>query len=227
MIPPILYSDAHYHKEGIECMRILLTSMLLFEFWLVTIYGQVVVQQKPEKPFENVKKPEKPGTCYFWISAHWKWDKEKREYVWVKGFWQKKRKGFKYIPGHWRQVVGGWIWIPGEWRKRSEKGRSVFVKYPRMKKISLQLKEPALKIQPGIVREIPRKPITQRKKPDCPGEKYFWINGSWLWDDMNNEYTWRNGRWAKKRSGFQYMPGRWIKVGNGWKWHEGHWVRKR
>lgn len=209
-------------------MRFIVTTLLFFQFWCISLDGQVVIENRPEKPFVHNKKPEKPGDSFFWISPHWEWDEEASEYVWKNGFWEKKRNGYKYIPGHWRQVVGGWIWLPGKWQKIRDKGRRVFVKQPRMRRISFHLNEKqSPEIQPGVVPEKPASPVNKIKKLACPGTDYFWMNGTWHWDAGKNKYVWRHGHWAKKRPGFVYTPGRWIKIANGWKWCNGYWVRKK
>ncbi len=209
-------------------MRFILTFLLLCQFWYMYLYCQVVVEHRPEKPFINVKKPEKPGDSYFWVAPHWKWGQDKNAYSWKNGFWEKKRKDFKYIPGHWRQVVGGWIWIPGKWIKKSEQERSVFVRYPKMRKVSFHLNEkPELEILPGTVSKIPDCTDVNTRKSVRPGDNYFWINGTWLWDENKNKYLWQHGQWIQTRPGFQYTHGKWIKIGNGWKWQNGYWLRKK
>lgn len=80
--------------------------------------AQVVVKIKPARPKVEVVKPSKPGPKHIWIDGHWKWDKKRKEYVWVKGHWSKPRKGHAWVPGHWQKVPGGFKWVPGHWRRK-------------------------------------------------------------------------------------------------------------
>ena len=79
--------------------------------------SQVVIKVRPAKPNVVVMKPQKPGTRHIWIDGHWKWNKKRKEYVWIKGYWTQPKKGQKWIPGHWVKVPGGHKWVPGHWAR--------------------------------------------------------------------------------------------------------------
>lgn len=79
--------------------------------------SQVVVKVKPANPKVVVVKPLKPGPKHIWVDGHWRWDKKRKEYIWIKGHWSKPKKGHAWIPGHWKKVPGGFKWIPGHWKR--------------------------------------------------------------------------------------------------------------
>lgn len=58
-------------------------------------------------------------------------------------------------------------------------------------------------------------------KPCCPGPKYVWVEGHWMWNERIRQYVWIDGYWMKIKKGKNLAPGHWV--GNGqWKWIPGH-----
>lgn len=86
-----------------------------FMLWSLGSSAQVVVRVKPVARKVVVVKPARPSAAHVWIDGQWKWNRKKKEYVWIKGHWVKRKAGKKWVPGHWQKVRRGYKWIPGHW----------------------------------------------------------------------------------------------------------------
>lgn len=91
-----------------------------------SVKAQVTVPEKPTPPEVKLPVPEKPGSDYVLIPAHWIWHRPSRMYVWVGPHWVPQQENKKWAPGHWEEKANGWKWIPGRWEKN--KKRSFFFK---------------------------------------------------------------------------------------------------
>ncbi len=103
--------------KNLKILGLLFVAIL---FSVSVSQAQIIVKIKP-KPPKAVVKPPKPGPKHVWIAGHWKWDKQKKDYIWVKGKWVKpERPGTTWVPGHWDNTPKGFKWIPGHWKNHKK-----------------------------------------------------------------------------------------------------------
>jgi hypothetical protein len=81
------------------------------------VAAQVFVRIRPIAPVVIGVRPPCPSPRHVWVAGHWRWNKQRGEYVWVEGHWIKGRRGAVWVDGHWEDVPGqGSRWIQGHWR---------------------------------------------------------------------------------------------------------------
>jgi hypothetical protein len=78
--------------------------------------AQFIVRFRPTAPVWVGERPLRPGPHHIWIEGHWRWNRNRADYVWVEGHWIRARRGQVWVNGHWEDVPGqGSRWIPGHW----------------------------------------------------------------------------------------------------------------
>jgi hypothetical protein len=89
-------------------------SVLLFG--IGTAKAQFIVRVRPVAPVFIGVRPICPSPRHVWVEGHWRWNRNRGEYIWVEGHWIRERRGYVWINGHWEDVPGqGSRWIPGHW----------------------------------------------------------------------------------------------------------------
>jgi hypothetical protein len=76
----------------------------------------VIVAPNPPPPPRAETPPPPPGPEMVWLSGHWSWTPEARNYVWVEGkYAAPPRPRAAWLPGRWMQRPEGWVWEEGRW----------------------------------------------------------------------------------------------------------------
>lgn len=76
----------------------------------------VIVAPNPPPPPRAEAPPPSPGPEMVWMSGHWTWKPEARNYVWMEGkYAMPPRPRAAFVPGRWVQRTEGWIWEDGRW----------------------------------------------------------------------------------------------------------------
>lgn len=101
-------------------------SLIFFwRFFLLLVLGlgtlplcaQVLVPQKPQPPLGLTTKQPCQNDKTTWIPSRWKWDTERKAYVWLPGECVPLKKGHIWVQGLWRKEPEGWRYLPGRWKK--------------------------------------------------------------------------------------------------------------
>ena len=76
---------------------------------------------------------------------------------------------------------------------------------------------------------VPSPPPPDRAEPPrpvSPGFGYIWVAGHW--DNLDGAYIWKDGRWLKGRSDYEYVRGRYefAAAKQQWIYHRPHWKRR-
>jgi hypothetical protein len=69
-------------------------------------------------------------------------------------------------------------------------------------------------------------PVSSRAvvvRPACPGPKYVWTSGNWVWSPRANQYMYVEGRWMVPQPHAVWIDGHWKNTRYGWHWVPGHW----
>jgi hypothetical protein len=78
--------------------------------------SNVIVAPNPPPPPRAEAPPPSPGPEMVWMSGHWTWKPEARNYVWLEGkYATPPRPRAAFVPGRWVQRTEGWIWEDGRW----------------------------------------------------------------------------------------------------------------
>ena len=67
----------------------------------------------PDNADEDVKDP--PGSDYFWLPGHWRYDSDKDDFTWYMGRWQEFDKKWQYVPARYIWREKGYVFIEGFW----------------------------------------------------------------------------------------------------------------
>jgi len=110
----------------------------------------------PSKIDERVSSPPPmTSATYFWVPGFWKFDSEKRHYIWYSGRWDLMDSNWVYCPAHyvWREL--GYVFIPGFWdwpvNLRGEVFSAIYVNGEALETL---VYEPSEKLDPLFVMEI-------------------------------------------------------------------------
>ncbi len=190
-------------------------------------------------PAPVVVKPASPGPAHVWVKGHYAW--RAGAYVWVGGRWEGPKVGQRWVRGHYKWARRGGhrvrVWVAGHWAggKKTVAVKPRTTVKPRPKPV-LVVKpaprpRPVVVVRPAprpvVVAPLPARPRAKRAR--APGPAFFWVDGHFVWHGARGQYTWRPGRWEKKRRGLRWAPGRYevrvigptrIKV-----WVDGQWIR--
>ena len=60
-------------------------------------------------------------------------------------------------------------------------------------------------------------------RPSCPGPKYIWTTGDWVWSQQANQYIYVEGSWMLPQPRTVWVDGHWKNTRYGWHWVRGHW----
>ena len=155
-----------------------------------------VVNKEAPAPIDEQPPNFKPeGDNIEWISGYWGWDVESDDYVWVTGIWRNVPPHQQWIPGYWSQVSDGWQWISGFWTSTTAE-ELIYIPVP-----------------PETIDNGPSSPP--------PGADYFWIPGSWQYDQ--GQFVWQAGFWAQAQDNWVWVPNRYISTPSGCLYREGFW----
>ena len=155
-----------------------------------------LVSETPPPPVDEVPPEVQPaGTNVQWISGYWAWDDQASKFIWISGLWRDVPPGQSWNPGQWFASAEGWQWIPGYWAS-AEQTETTFVP------------EPPQSIDNG-------------PSSAAPGEDYFYVPGSWLFQD--DQYVWRAGYWCPRLENRVWVPAYYIGTAEGYVYCPGYW----
>ncbi len=67
----------------------------------------------------------------------------------------------------------------------------------------------------------PPPPMIVERVTVCPGPRYVWIGGEWIWD---GRWVWVSGRWVvPPHPRAVWVRGYWVRTPHGWRHQRGHW----
>ena len=155
-----------------------------------------VINREPPAAIDELPPAFKPaGVNIEWISGYWSWDIESDDYVWVTGIWRNVPPNQQWIPGYWSAINDGWQWISGFWTA-ADTAELVYIPTP-----------------PDAIDNGPSSPP--------PGADYFWIPGSWQYNQ--NQFVWQAGYWAHAQDDWVWVPNRYISTPSGCLYRDGFW----
>ena len=77
--------------------------------------AEVVVNDTPPAPREEVMVGVAPAPNYVWVGGYWTWSHS--NWYWVRGQWvARPRPSAVWVAGHWQPRGRGHVWIGGYWR---------------------------------------------------------------------------------------------------------------
>lgn len=77
--------------------------------------GQLIVEEAPPPPREEVIVGVAPGPDYVWIGGYW--TRQSTSWFWVSGRWAARpRPNAVWMAGHWERHPRGHVWVGGRWR---------------------------------------------------------------------------------------------------------------
>ena len=165
-----------------------------------------VIAKEPPQPIDEVPPEFRPeGENIQWIPGYWGCDIESEDFVWVTGVWRAVPPDQQWIPGYWTEAEDGWQWISGFWTS-AQTEQLVYMPLP-----------------PESIEAGPSVP--------APGDDYFWIPGSWQYDQAQNTqnqygpdpYNWQAGYWSQGHEDWVWIPSRYVWTPSGCIYREGYW----
>jgi hypothetical protein len=166
---------------------------------VVTDPGEEVIVNKAPPEVINEVPPEfmPEGDNVEWIPGYWGWDDEIEDYIWVSGLWRRIPPGQRWVPGHWTEVERGYTWVAGFWTG-AEVADLEYLPYP---------------------------PETLEQGPNvaAPGDNYFWVPGSWIYQTTSYNYDWQPGYWAPAYDDWCWIPRRYVWTPRGALFLGGYW----
>ena len=156
----------------------------------------LVVAKQPPEPINELPPNYRPeGNDVAWIPGYWAWDDERTDFIWISGVWRDFPPGQQWIPGYWHQVPTGYQYVGGFWIG----GDVADVAY--------------LPTPPASLDQGPSSP--------SPGENYFYIPGSWAY--QNSDYQWQPGYWSPAQEDWVWNPTRYVWTPSGCVHQSGYW----
>ncbi len=187
--------DTEVPEDGAALMHGPVHEAFAEQFSANASVSEVIGKEPPEPINEEPPEFRPEGENIQWIPGYWGWDIESEDFLWVTGVWRALPPDQQWIPGYWAEAESGWQWISGFWTAAASE---------------------ELVYMPTPPESIEAGPSTA-----APGDDYFWIPGSWNYDQ--SQYNWQAGFWSQAHDDWVWIPSRYIWTPSGCIYREGYW----